>query len=30
MRVFNYLEAKKADYDNLLFGNNNQFIKEGC
>ena len=30
MRVFIYLEAKKADYDNLLFGNNNQFIKEGC
>lgn len=30
MRVFNYLEAKKADYDNLLNGANNQFITEGC
>jgi len=30
MRVFEYLETKKADYDNMLFGNNNQFISEGC
>ena len=30
MRVFEYLEAKKADYDNLIFGANNQFTKEGC
>ena len=30
MRVFEYLETKKADYDNLIFGANNQFIKEGC
>ena len=30
MRIFEYLEAQKADYDNLLFGNNNKFTKEGC
>ena len=30
MRVFEYLEAKKADYDNLIFGADNQFTKEGC
>lgn len=30
MRVFEYLETKKADYDNLIFGANNQFTKEGC
>ena len=30
MRVFNYLEAKKADYDNLIDGTGNQFITEGC
>ena len=30
MRVFEYLETKKADYDNLIFGADNQFTKEGC
>tara|TARA_B100001094_G_scaffold94054_1_gene89858 strand:+ start:1 stop:1011 length:1011 start_codon:yes stop_codon:yes gene_type:complete len=30
MRVFEYLETKKADYDNLIFGAENQFTMEGC
>ena len=30
MRIFNYLEAKKVDYDNMIFGTNSKFNKEGC